>query len=167
MENFYILKGGEVSEAIDELCFQRLKEYLKDDFIVDVMCEDVHPNDIQEVAEAMNLVVKFLRWTKAYNDVDKIDEWYEKGAETDKNKKLSVSLDMYHMFCIIKALQRMEKGVLKEPKADGASELLGIIKDTRNIIREKQLGLIDYYGNFPDTHNKILKDIDLLREGIK
>lgn len=167
MENFYILKGGDVSEAIDELCFQRLKEYLKDDFIVDVMCEDVHPNDIQEVAEAVNLVVKFLRWTKAYDDVDKIDEWYEKGAETDKNKKLSVSLDIYHMFFIIKALQRMKKDVLQEPKAAGASELLDIIDDTRNIIRKKQLGIIDYYGNFPDTYNKILKDIDLLREGIK
>ena len=77
MENFYILKGGDVSEAVDELCLQKLREYLKDDFIVDVMCEDVHPNDIQEVVDAIKLVIKFLRWSKAYHDVDKIEEWYE------------------------------------------------------------------------------------------
>jgi len=167
MENFYILKGGEVSEAIDELCFQRLKEYLKDDFIVDVMCEDVHPNDIQEVAEAMNLVVKFLRWTKAYNDVDKIDEWYEKGAETDKNKKISVSLDMYHMSVIITALQRMKKDLLYGCQMDGTDELSDAIDDTRKIVRKKQLELIDYFGDYPDVYNKILKDIDYIRKGIK
>ena len=167
MENFYILKGGEVSEAVDELCLQKLQEYLKDDFIVDVMCEDVHPSDIQEVVDAIKLIIKFLRWTKAYHDVDKIDEWYEKGAGSDKNKKLSVSLDMYHMFCIIKALKRMERDVLQKPQADGASELLGIIKDTHKIIRTQQLGLADYYSHFPKTYNKILKDIDGIRKVIK
>jgi len=167
MENFYILKGGDVSEAVDELCLQKLREYLKDDFIVDVMCEDVHPNDIQEVVDAIKLVIKFLRWSKAYHDADKIEEWHDVGPETDKNKKLSVKLDIYHTHVIIQALQRMKKDLLEGSQVDGTDELIGIIQDVKNEIRKKQLGLLSYFDNYPDTKNKILRDIDYMSKSLK
>lgn len=167
MENFYILKGGDVSEAVDELCLQKLREYLKDDFIVDVMCEDVHPDDIQEVVDAIKLVIKFLRWSKAYHDADKIDEWHDVGPETDKNRKTSVKLDMYHTYVIIEALQRMRKDLLQGSQMDGTDELISIIDETKKKIRTKQLGLISYFENYPDTYNKILRDIDYMRKGLK
>lgn len=167
MENFYILKGGDVSEAVDELCLQKLTEYLKDDFIVDVMCEDVHPDDIQEVVDAVKLVIKFLRWSKAYHDADKIDEWHDVGPETDKNRKTSVKLDMYHTYVIIEALQRMRKDLLQGSQMDGTDELISIIDETKKKIRTKQLSLISYFENYPDTYNKILRDIDYMRKGLK
>lgn len=167
MENFYILKGGDVSEAVDELCLQKLTEYLKDDFIVDVMCEDVHSDDIQEVVDAVKLVIKFLRWSKAYHDADKIDEWHDVGPETDKNRKTSVKLDMYHTYVIIEALQRLTKDLHEGSQMDGTDELISIIDETKKKIRTKQLGLISYFENYPDTYNKILRDIDYMRKGLK
>ena len=50
---------------------------------------------------------------------------------------------------------------------DGTDELSDAIDDTRKIVRKKQLELIDYFGDYPDVYNKILKDIDYIRKGIK
>ena len=43
----FILRGYDLDDALDELCLQRLRYLLKDDFIVEVMEEDVHPADIK------------------------------------------------------------------------------------------------------------------------
>jgi hypothetical protein len=105
----FILRGYDLADALDELCLQRLRYLLKDDFIVEVMEEDVHPADIKEVKDALALVIKYLDWSSTDLDGRGYVEWYDEEPEFDKNKKISVSLDMYHTFVIITALHRMKK----------------------------------------------------------
>ncbi len=163
----FILRGYDLDDALDELCLQRLRYLLKDDFIVEVMEEDVHPADIKEVKDALALVIKYLDWSAPDLDGRGYVEWYDKEPEFDKNKKISVSLDMYHMFVIITALHRMKRDLLDGCQMNGTDELSDAIDDTRKIVRKKQLELIDYFGDYPDVYNKILKDIDYIRKGIK
>jgi len=163
----FILRGYDLADALDELCLQRLRYLLKDDFIVEVMEEDVHPADIKEVKDAFALVIKYLDWSAPDLDGRGYVEWYDKESGVDKNKGLSVSLDIYQMFFIINALHRMKRDLLDGCQTDGSDELLDIIDDTRKIIRAKQLALIDYFDDDLNTYNKILKDIDHLRKGIK
>jgi hypothetical protein len=61
----------------------------------------------------------------------------------------------------------MKRDLLDGCQTDGSDELLDIIDDIRKIIRPKQLALIDYFDDDLNTYNKILKDIDHLRKGIK
>jgi hypothetical protein len=166
-EQVFVLRGFDLGEAVEDLCLQRLRYLLKDDFIVEVLQEEVHPNDIKEVKDAVALVIKYLDWAAPDFDGRGYVEWYDKEPEVDVNKSLSVSLDMYHMFVITTALHRMKRDLLDGCQMNGTDELLDIIDDTRKTIRAKQLGLIDYFDDYPDAYNKILKDIDLLREGIK
>lgn len=163
----FILRGYDLADALDELCLQRLRYLLKDDFIVEVMEEDVHPADIKEVKDALALVIKYLDWSSPDLDGRGYVEWYDEEPEFDKNKKISVSLDMYHTFVIITALHRMKRDLLDGCQMDGTDELSDAIDDTRKIIRKKQLELIDYFGDYPDVYNKILKDIDYISKGIK
>lgn len=166
-EPMFVLRGYDLGEALDDLCLQRLRYLLKDDFIVEVLEEEVAPSDIKEVKDAVALVIKYLDWSAPDLDGRGYVEWYDEEPEFDKNKKISVSLDMYHMFVIIRALHRMEKDLLNGCQMDGTDELLDAIDDTRKIIRKKQLELIDYFGDYPDAYNKILKDIDYISKGIK
>jgi hypothetical protein len=163
----FVLRGYDLDDALDELCLQRLRYLLKDDFIVEVMEEDVHPADIKEVKDAFALVIKYLDWSAPDLDGRGYVEWYDKESGVDKNKALSVSLDIYQMFFIINALHRMKRDLLDGCQTDGSDELLDIIDDIRKIIRPKQLALIDYFDDDLNTYNKILKDIDHLRKGIK
>jgi len=164
---FFILRGHDLDDALDDLCLQRLRYLLEDDFITEVMQEDVDPSDIREVKDAVALVIKYFDWSAPDFDGRGYVEWYEKSAENDKHKKLSVKLDIYHTHVIIQALQRMKKDLLEGSQVDGTDELIDIIQDVKNEIRKKQLGLLSYFDNYPDTKNKILRDIDYMHKALK
>ena len=76
-EECFVIKNEMAGEVVNELCVQALEKLLKDNFIKGMLDEDIAPDEILRITEAVKLTLKLFRYISSDLHEYHIEDWYE------------------------------------------------------------------------------------------